>query len=139
MIKLQILTAMGEPLKIASAPPVKCHAIECRINAEDPAGEFRPSPGQVGMYYPPGGRNVRVDSHLYAGYTIPPYYDSMVAKLITTGSNREEAINAMSRALSEYMIHGIKTTIPFMESIMQDPRFRQGDYTTGFVEEILSR
>ena len=139
LIKLQILTAMGEPLKIASAPPAKCHAIECRINAEDPAGDFRPSPGQVGMYYPPGGRNVRVDSHLYAGYTIPPYYDSMVAKLITTGSNREEAINAMSRALSEYMIHGIKTTIPFMESIMQDPRFRQGDYTTGFVEEILSR
>lgn len=139
LIRLQILTAMGEPLKAPNAPPAKGHAIECRINAEDPANGFRPSPGQVGMYYAPGGRNVRVDSHIYAGYSIPPHYDSMIGKLITTGNTREEAVDTMQRALEEYMIQGVPTTVPFLESIMRDPRFRQGNYTTNYVDELQSR
>lgn len=139
LIRLQILTAMGEPLKAPNAPPAKGHAIECRINAEDPANGFRPSPGQVGMYYAPGGRNVRVDSHIYAGYSIPPHYDSMIGKLITTGNTREEAVDTMQRALEEYMIQGVPTTVSFLESIMRDPRFRQGNYTTNYVDELQSR
>jgi len=139
LIRLQILTAMGEPLKAPNAPPAKGHAIECRINAEDPANGFRPSPGQVGMYYAPGGRNVRVDSHIYAGYSIPPHYDSMIGKLITTGNTRDEAVDTMQRALEEYMIQGVPTTVPFLQSIMRDPRFRQGNYTTNYVDELQSR
>ncbi len=139
LVRLQIMVAMGEPLKIAEKDiQFRGHAIECRINAEDPFDDFRPSPGRIEMYYAAGGRGVRVDSHAYAGYTIPPYYDSMIGKLITYGKDRREAMDRMSRALSEYMITGIKTTIPFLQAILQDPNFRRGVYSTNFVETLLS-
>jgi acetyl-CoA carboxylase biotin carboxylase subunit len=138
IVKQQILIAMGEPLRISQSDvQIKGHAIECRINAEDPFDEFRPSPGRIEMYYAPGGRGVRVDSHCYAGYVIPPNYDSMIGKLITYGTDRRDAMDKMSRALSEYMITGIKTTIPFEQAILQDPNFRRGVYSTAFVEQLL--
>ena len=137
IVRQQILVAMGEPLKIGT-PTLKGHAIECRINAENPFDDFRPSPGRIEMYYPPGGRGVRVDSHAYAGYTIPPHYDSMIGKLITYGHDRRSAMEKMSRALSEFMITGIKTTIPFEQAILQDPNFRRGVYSTNFIEELLT-
>jgi acetyl-CoA carboxylase biotin carboxylase subunit len=138
LVRYQILLAMGEPLQHSQSDIViKGHAIECRINAEDPFGEFRPSPGRIEMYYQPGGRGVRVDTHAYAGYTIPPTYDSMIGKLITTGKDRRETIDRMNRALSEYMITGVKTTISFQQAIMQDPNFRRGVYSTSFVEQLL--
>ncbi len=138
IVKQQILIAMGEPLRISQSDiQIKGHAIECRINAEDPFDEFRPSPGRIEMYYAPGGRGVRVDSHCYAGYVIPPNYDSMIGKLITYGKDRRDAMDKMSRALSEYMITGIKTTIPFEQAILQDPNFRRGVYSTAFVEQLL--
>lgn len=139
LVKQQIMIAMGEPLKISQSDiQIKSHSIECRINAEDPFGDFRPSPGRIEMYYSPGGRGVRVDSHAYAGYTVPPHYDSMIGKLITTGKDRREAMDLMNRALGEYMITGVKTTIPFQQAIMQDPDFRRGVYTTNFVEQLLT-
>jgi acetyl-CoA carboxylase, biotin carboxylase subunit len=139
LVKQQILIAMGEPLKISQSDVViKGHAIECRINAEDPFDEFRPSPGRIEMYYAPGGRGVRLDSHAYAGYTIPPHYDSLIGKLITSGKDRREAMDRMSRALGEYLISGVKTTIPFQQAILQDPNFRRGAYSTNFVEQLLS-
>lgn len=139
LVRLQIMIAMGEPLKIAEKDvQFRGHAIECRINAEDPFDDFRPSPGRIEMYYAPGGRGVRVDSHAYAGYTIPPHYDSMIGKLITYGKDRRDAMDKMSRALSEYMITGIKTTIPFELAILQDPNFRRGVYSTNFVETLLT-
>ena len=138
LVQQQILIAMGEPLRLSQNDiQFKGHAIECRINAEDPFDDFRPSPGRIEMYYAPGGRGVRVDSHAYAGYTIPPNYDSMIGKLITYGKDRREAMDKMSRALSEYMITGIKTTIPFEQAILQDPNFRRGVYSTSFVEQLL--
>jgi acetyl-CoA carboxylase biotin carboxylase subunit len=138
LVKLQIMTAMGEPLHISEkSVRFQGHAIECRINAESPFDNFRPSPGRVEMYYAPGGRGVRVDSHLYAGYTIPPNYDSLVSKVIAHGSDRSDAINIMCRALSEYMIKGVKTTIPFEMVVLQDPDFRRGVYTTDFLEKLL--
>jgi acetyl-CoA carboxylase biotin carboxylase subunit len=138
LVKQQIMIAMGEPLRIAQSDVhIRGHAIECRINAEDPFDDFRPSPGRIEMYYAPGGRGVRVDSHAYAGYTIPPHYDSMIGKLITFGKDRREAMDKMSRALSEYMITGIKTTIPFEMAILQDPNFRRGVYSTNFIEQLL--
>jgi len=138
LVKQQILVAMGEPLKLSQSDiKFKGHAIECRINAEDPWNEFRPSPGKIEMYYAPGGRGVRLDSHAYAGYTIPSHYDSMIAKLITHGTNRRDAMNKMNRALDEYIITGIKTTIPFEKAVLQDPEFCRGVYTTNFVEELL--
>ena len=138
LVKLQIMIAMGEPLKISEKDVhFRGHAIECRINAEDPFDDFRPSPGRVEMYYQPGGRGVRVDSHAYAGYTIPPHYDSMIGKLITYGKDRREAMDRMSRALGEYMITGVKTTIPFEQAILQDPNFRRGVYSTNFIENLL--
>ena len=138
LVRYQILIAAGEPLQHSQSDIViKCHAIECRINAEDPFDDFRPSPGRLEMYYQPGGRNVRVDTHAYAGYTIPPTYDSMIGKLITTGKDRREAIDRMSCALGEYMVTGIKTTISFQQAIMQDPNFRRGVYSTAFVEQLL--
>ena len=140
LIKQQIHIATGEPLKISqNSIQFKGHAIECRINAEDPYDGFRPSPGLIEMYYPPGGRNVRLDSHCYAGYTIPPHYDSMIGKLVATGKDRQEALETMSRALSEFMITGVKTTIPFEQTILQDPAFHQGEYTTHFIEELFER
>ena len=138
LVKLQIMVSMGEPMKLAEKDiQYRGHAIECRINAEDPFDDFRPSPGRIEMYYAPGGRGVRIDSHAYAGYTIPPYYDSMISKLITFGKDRREAMDKMSRALSEYMITGVKTTIPFQLAILQDPNFRRGVYSTNFVEHLL--
>lgn len=138
LVKQQILIAMGEPLRLSQSDvSLKGHAIECRINAEDPFDNFRPSPGRIEMYYPPGGRGVRVDSHVYAGYVIPPNYDSLIGKLVTYGKDRRDAMDKMSRALAEYMITGIKTTIPFEQAILQDPNFRRGVYSTNFVEQLL--
>jgi acetyl-CoA carboxylase biotin carboxylase subunit len=138
LVKQQILIAMGEPLKLSQNDVTfKGHAIECRINAEDPFDDFRPCPGRIEMYYQPGGRGVRVDTHVYAGYTIPPTYDSMISKLITFGRDRREAMDKMSRALAEYMVTGIKTTIPFEQAILQDPNFRRGVYSTNFVDQLL--
>ena len=139
LVKQQILIAMGEPLRISQSDvQIKGHAIECRINAEDPFDDFRPCPGRIEMYYAPGGRGVRVDSHAYAGYTIPPTYDSMIGKLVAYGKDRKEALDVMSRALGEYMITGIKTTIAFEQAILEDPSFRRGVYSTGFIEQLLS-
>jgi acetyl-CoA carboxylase, biotin carboxylase subunit len=140
LVKLQIMIAMGEPLRLSQSDiHMRGHAIECRINAEDPFDNFRPCPGRVEMYYAPGGRGTRVDSHVYAGYTIPPNYDSMIGKLITLGKDRKEAMDKMSRSLSEYMITPIKTTIDFERAILQDPNFRRGVYTTSFLENLLGR
>jgi acetyl-CoA carboxylase, biotin carboxylase subunit len=139
LVKQQILIASGEKLSISQSDvQMRGHAVEVRINAEDPFQDFRPSPGRIEMYYAPGGGGVRLDSHAYAGYTIPPYYDSMIGKLITWGKDRTEALNRMSRALSEYMITGVKTTIPFDQAILQDPDFRRGHYSTNFVERLLT-
>ena len=138
LVRQQFLIAAGERLTISQSDIVaRGHSIECRINAEDPFNDFRPSPGRIEMYYAPGGAGVRLDSHAYAGYTIPPYYDSMIGKLITWGKDRTEAMNRMSRALSEYMITGVKTTIPFDLAILQDPDFRRGHYSTNYVERLL--
>ncbi|NBQ22968.1 MAG: acetyl-CoA carboxylase biotin carboxylase subunit [Verrucomicrobia bacterium] len=139
LVQQQILIAMGEPLRISQGDvKLTGHSIECRINAEDPFGDFRPSPGRIDMLFTPGGRGVRWDSHVYAGYSIPPYYDSMIGKLITYGKDRRDAMNKMSRALSEFMITGIKTTIPFQQAILQDPDFRRGVYTTHFISRLLN-
>src|ERR1700742_1478624 len=139
LVRYQLMIAMGEPLRHSQGDiKFQGNAIECRINAEDPFDDFRPSPGRIEMYYQPGGRGVRVDTHAYAGYTIPPYYDSMIGKLVTYGKDRREAIDKMSRALGEYMITGIKTTISFQQAIMQDPNFRRGVYSTNFIEQLLS-
>jgi acetyl-CoA carboxylase biotin carboxylase subunit len=139
LVRYQIMIAMGEPLRHSQGDiDFKGHAIECRINAEDPFDDFRPSPGRIEMYYAPGGRGVRVDSHAYAGYNIPPHYDSMIGKLITYGKDRREAMDKMSCALSEYMITGPKTTISFQQAILQDPNFRRGVYSTGFIDQLLS-
>src|SRR5208337_3201124 len=138
LVRYQILIAMGEPLRHSQSDiQIKGHAIECRINAEDPFDDFRPSPGRIEMYYQPGGRGVRVDTNAYAGYTIPPMYDSMIGKLITIGKDRREAMDRMNRALSEYLITGIKTTVSFQQAIMQDPNFRRGVYSTSFIEQLL--
>jgi acetyl-CoA carboxylase, biotin carboxylase subunit len=139
LVRYQIMLAMGEPLRHSQSDiQIKSHAIECRINAEDAFDDFRPSPGRIEMYYQPGGRGVRVDTHAYAGYTIPSMYDSMIVKLITFGKDRREAMDKMSRALAEYMITGVKTTISFQQAILQDPNFRRGVYNTNFVEQLLS-
>jgi acetyl-CoA carboxylase, biotin carboxylase subunit len=133
LIKEQIKIAMGEKISGNDYIPNN-HAIECRINAEDPYNDFRPSPGRITVLHQPGGHGVRVDSHAYAGYVIPPYYDSMIGKLITVAQTRQEAINTMHRALSEYVIEGVKTTIPFHLQLMKDERFRSGDFNTKFLE-----
>jgi acetyl-CoA carboxylase biotin carboxylase subunit len=133
LIKEQIKIAAGDSISGINYEPVG-HAIECRINAEDPYNDFRPSPGRITVLHQPGGHGIRVDSHAYAGYTIPPYYDSMIAKIIAVARTREEAINTMHRALSEYVIEGIKTTIPFHLQLMKDERFRAGDFNTKFLE-----
>ncbi|MCY7421318.1 MAG: acetyl-CoA carboxylase biotin carboxylase subunit [Chitinophagaceae bacterium] len=136
LIKEQIKIAMGEPISGKNYEP-QMHAIECRINAEDPYNDFRASPGRITVLHQPGGHGVRVDSHVYAGYVIPPYYDSMIGKLIATAQTREEAINTMYRALSEYVIEGIKTTIPFHLQLMQNADFRKGNFTTKFLESFI--
>jgi acetyl-CoA carboxylase, biotin carboxylase subunit len=134
LIKEQIKIAAGMPISGKNYEPIG-HAIQCRINAEDPLNDFRPSPGKITEYHSPGGHGIRIDTHVYAGYTIPPYYDSMIAKLITVAQTREEAITKMERALGEYIIEGVKTTIPFHLKLMQQPKFRDGKITTNFMEE----
>ncbi len=138
LVKQQIQVAAGEHLSdyVVNARP-RHHAMECRINAEDPANNFQPCPGQIELYYAPGGRGIRIDSHAYAGYPIPPNYDSMIAKTIAVASSRAACINRMHRALGEYLITGIKTTIPFQMAIMQNGDFRKGTYNTGFVDKML--
>src|SRR5512141_348520 len=133
LIKEQIKIAAGDKISGKNYFP-QMHAIECRINAEDPYNDFRPSPGRITVLHQPGGHGVRVDSHAYAGYVIPPYYDSMIGKLISIAQTREEAINTMSRALSEYVIEGVKTTIPFHQQLMRHPDFRSGNFTTKFLD-----
>ena len=133
LIREQILVASGVPISGKNYLP-QMHAIECRINAEDPYNDFRPSPGKITTLHMPGGHGVRLDTHVYSGYSIPPNYDSMIAKLITTAQTREEAISKMRRALDEFVIEGIKTTIPFHRQLMDDPRYIAGDYTTAFMD-----
>jgi acetyl-CoA carboxylase biotin carboxylase subunit len=133
LIKEQIKVAAGIPISGKNYFP-RLHAIECRINAEDPANNFRPSPGKITNFHSPGGHGVRVDTHVYAGYTIPSNYDSMIAKLICVAQTREEAICTMERALGEFVIEGVKTTIPFHLQLMKEPNFRAGNFTTKFME-----
>lgn len=135
LIREQILVAAGVPISGKNYFP-QLHSIECRINAEDPYNDFRPSPGKITVLHAPGGHGVRLDTHVYAGYTIPPNYDSMIAKLITTAQTREEAINKMKRALDEFVIEGIKTTIPFHRQLMDEPDYVAGNYTTKFMESF---
>ncbi|MBK6931593.1 MAG: acetyl-CoA carboxylase biotin carboxylase subunit [Saprospirales bacterium] len=132
LIKEQIKIAAGIPISGKNYFP-EMHAIECRINAEDPFNDFRPSPGRITSFHSPKGHGIRVDTHVYAGYTIPPYYDSMIAKLIVRARTRDEAILKMERALDEFIIEGVKTTVPFHQRLMQNPEFRKGDFHTGFL------
>lgn len=135
LIREQILVAAGVPISGKNYTP-KLHSIECRINAEDPYNNFRPSPGRITTLHIPGGHGVRMDTHVYSGYVIPPNYDSMIAKLITTAQTREEAINKMKRALDEFVIEGIKTTIPFHRQLMDHPDYLAGNYTTAFMNDF---
>ena len=136
LIREQILVAGGVPISGKNYFP-KLHSIECRINAEDPRNDFRPSPGKITTLHTPGGHGIRLDTNVYSGYTIPPYYDSMIAKLITTAQTREEAINKMKRALDEFVIEGVKTTIPFHRQLMDHPDYLAGNYTTAFLESFV--
>ncbi|HRF80934.1 MAG TPA: acetyl-CoA carboxylase biotin carboxylase subunit [Flavobacteriales bacterium] len=135
LIREQIKIAAGIPISGLNYEPTR-HSIQCRINAEDPFNGFRPNPGKITSYHSPGGHGVRVDTHVYAGYTIPPNYDSMIGKLIVSAQTREEAITKMERALSEYVIEGIHTTIPFHLQLMQNEQFRAGNFTTKFLEDL---
>ena len=135
LIREQILVAAGVPISGKNYFP-QLHSIECRINAEDPFNNFRPAPGKVTTFHAPGGHGVRIDTHVYADYMIPPNYDSMIAKLIVTAQTREEAINKMKRALDEFIIEGIKTTIPFHRQLMDHPDYVAGNYTTKFMEDF---
>ncbi|HET8884940.1 MAG TPA: acetyl-CoA carboxylase biotin carboxylase subunit [Salinimicrobium sp.] len=135
LIREQILVAAGVPISGKNYTP-QLHSIECRINAEDPYNDFRPSPGKITNLHAPGGHGVRIDTHVYSGYMIPPNYDSMIAKLITTAQTREEAINKMKRALDEFVIEGVKTTIPFHRQLMDEPDYVLGNYTTKFMESF---
>ncbi|MEM9280386.1 MAG: acetyl-CoA carboxylase biotin carboxylase subunit [Verrucomicrobiota bacterium] len=139
LIKEQIRIAAGEPLSdhVLESEP-RGHSIECRINAEDPYNNFAPSPGKISLFYASGGRGVRVDTHVYSGYEVPPHYDSMIAKLIVTGATREIAIDRMIRSLNEFVIKGIKTTIPFQASILKHDAFRSGKYNIAWVEQFLA-
>ena len=138
LIREQIKVAAGiRILGINYFPDM--HAIECRINAEDPFNDFRPSPGTITTFHAPGGHGVRLDTHVYAGYSIPPNYDSMIAKLIVTAQTREEAISKMKRALDEFVIEGVKTTIPFHRQLMDDPDYISGNFTTKFMEDFKLR
>jgi acetyl-CoA carboxylase biotin carboxylase subunit len=133
LIKEQIKIAAGEKISGKNYLPLM-HAIQCRINAEDPMNDFRPSPGKILQYHSPGGHGVRIDTHVYAGYSIPPHYDSMISKLIVVAQTREEAILKMKRALDEYIIEGVKTTIPFHQKLMENKAFNSGNFTTKFMD-----
>ena len=135
LIREQIKVAAGIEISGKNYTP-QLHAIECRINAEDPYNDFRPSPGKITSFHSPGGHGIRIDTHVYANYIIPPYYDSMIAKLITVAQTREEAISKMERALDEFVIEGIKTTIPFHQALMKNEDFRAGKYTTKFMDDF---
>jgi len=138
LVKKQIEIAAGAPLGLKQEDvKIDGHAIECRINAEDPYKNFLPSPGEIQFYHAPGGPGVRVDSCAYTGYTIPPYYDSLIAKLVTWGKDREEAINRMARALDEFEIYGIASTILFHLEVIHHPLFRSGDVTTNFIRDYI--
>jgi acetyl-CoA carboxylase biotin carboxylase subunit len=134
LVKEQIRVAAGLPLRETTLPPLRGHVIECRVNAEDPARNFQPSPGRIVAFHPPGGPGVRLDSHVYAGYTVPPYYDSLLAKVICEGRDREEAVRRMQIALESFIIEGVTTTIPFLARVMENPRFRAGEVDTKFLE-----
>jgi len=134
LVKEQIRVAAGERLSVSELPPIRGHVIECRVNAEDPARNFQPSPGRIATFHPPGGPGVRLDTHVYAGYTVPPYYDSLLAKLICQGRDREEALVRMQMALESFIIEGVTTTIPFLARVMTNDRFRAGDVDTKFLE-----
>ncbi len=134
LVKEQIRVAAGERMSVSTLPPLRGHVIECRVNAEDPARNFQPSPGRVDVFHPPGGPGVRLDTHVYTGYTVPPYYDSLLAKLICQGRTREEAIRRMQIALESFIVEGVTTTIPFLARVMQNEKFRAGDVDTKFLE-----
>ncbi len=134
LVKEQIRVASGLPLSVMSTPAFRGHVIECRVNAEDPARNFQPSPGKIEVFHQPGGPGVRIDTHAYAGYTVPPYYDSMIAKLIVQGNTREEALKRMQIALESFVIEGVKTTMPFLARVMQHPDFKAGKVHTKWLE-----
>jgi acetyl-CoA carboxylase, biotin carboxylase subunit len=134
LVKEQIRVAAGEPLSVRELPPLRGHVIEVRINAEDPARNFQPSPGRIHTFHPPGGPGVRLDTHVYSGYSVPPYYDSLLAKLICQGRDRAEAIGRMRQALDGFIVEGVTTTIPFLARVMNNPRFIAGDVDTKFLE-----
>jgi acetyl-CoA carboxylase biotin carboxylase subunit len=138
LVKEQIRVAAGEPLSTPVLPPLRGHVIECRINAEDPARGFQPSPGRIDVFHPPGGPGVRLDTHVYAGYVVPPYYDSLLAKLIVQGNDREEALQRMHMALESFIIEGVTTTSGFLARVMEHPEFRAGTFDTKFLERELA-
>ena len=138
LVKEQIRVAAGEPLSVDTLPPLRGHVIECRINAEDPSRGFQPSPGRIEVFHPPGGPGVRLDTHVYAGYTVPPYYDSLLAKLIVQGRDRDEAIRRMHMALESFIIEGVTTTAPFLAKVIMNESFRAGDVDTKFLERELA-
>ncbi len=135
LVKEQIRIAAGEPMHVKQTPELRGHVIECRVNAEDPARNFQPSPGRIEVFHMPGGNGVRVDTHAYAGYSVPPYYDSMIAKLIVHGQDRTEALAKMRLALDTFIIQGVTTTIPFLGTLMNHPKFVEGDVHTKFLEK----
>ena len=134
LVKEQIRVAAGQPLSVREMPPLRGHVMECRVNAEDPARNFQPSPGKITVFHPPGGPGVRLDTHVYTGYTVPPYYDSLLAKLICQGRDREECMRRMQIALESFIVEGVTTTIPFLARVMQNRRFQSGDIDTKFLE-----
>ena len=134
LVKEQIRVAAGERLSVLELPPLRGHVMECRVNAEDPARNFQPSPGKITVFHPPGGPGVRLDTHVYTGYTVPPYYDSLLAKLIVQGRDREECMRRMQMALESFIVEGVTTTIPFLARVMQNRRFQSGDVDTKFLE-----
>jgi acetyl-CoA carboxylase biotin carboxylase subunit len=134
LVKEQIRVASGEKLSVLEMPELRGHVIECRVNAEDPERNFQPSPGRIDVFHPPGGPGVRLDTHVYAGYAVPPYYDSLLAKLICQGRDRPEALRRMQVALESFIIEGVTTTIPFLARVMADPHFQAGEVDTRFLE-----
>ena len=134
LVKEQIRVAAGEKLSVKELPALRGHVIEVRVNAEDPARNFQPSPGRIDVFHPPGGPGVRLDTHIYAGYTVPPYYDSLLAKVICQGRDRAEAVKRMQVALESFVLEGVTTTIPFLARVMQNPRFQSGQVDTKFLE-----
>src|SRR5437762_379492 len=134
LVKEQIRVAAGEKLSVTEMPPLRGHVIECRVNAEDPARNFQPSPGRIDVFHPPGGPGVRLDTHVYAGYTVPPFYDSLLAKLIYQGRDRQEALRRMQVALESFIIEGVTTTIPFLGRVMANKKFQEGAVDTKFLE-----